>query len=233
MSKSKNQAGQPRKAKPAFNFGKLSVQRDPRVYADRVPAVADRHKRCLGLDLATNCGAAFCDFVPGEPVKDATVVMGQWDLSLGAFDSGPLRHIRLKQFLAVTEPDLIVFEHVRHVGSNASYRGAANMTAIIARVASAAELIGGLATTLSTWAEERGVACQGFSVGTIKKFATGNGNAGKEAVIEAANEQFGTDFSTEDYEKTGVDNLCDAAFLCLMGVTYYSEGLTGDEQHDR
>ena len=40
--------------------------------------------------------------------------------------------------------------------------------------------------TLTAWAELRGVPYQGVPVGTIKRHATGKGNAPKEAMIAAA-----------------------------------------------
>ena len=40
--------------------------------------------------------------------------------------------------------------------------------------------------TLTAWAETRGVPYQGVPVGTIKKHATGKGNASKAMMIEAA-----------------------------------------------
>ncbi len=84
----------------------------------------------------------------------------------------------------------------------------------------------GLSAILTTWAEERNIPCQGIPIGTIKRFATGKGNANKIEMIEACNKTFGTEFKTADYESTGVDNIADAMFLCSMAVTQYSEGLT-------
>jgi Holliday junction resolvasome RuvABC endonuclease subunit len=40
--------------------------------------------------------------------------------------------------------------------------------------------------TLTAWAELRGIPYQGVPVGTIKRHATGRGNADKEAMIAAA-----------------------------------------------
>ena len=40
--------------------------------------------------------------------------------------------------------------------------------------------------TLTSWAEMRGVPYEGVPVGTIKRFATGKGNANKDAMIAAA-----------------------------------------------
>ncbi|PIE08965.1 MAG: hypothetical protein CSA73_01055, partial [Rhodobacterales bacterium] len=43
-----------------------------------------------------------------------------------------------------------------------------------------------LMATLTAWAELRGAPYQGVPVGTIKKHATGKGNAPKQAMIAAA-----------------------------------------------
>ena len=50
----------------------------------------------------------------------------------------------------------------------------------------AAHVFGGLLAVLTSWAELRGVPYQGVPVGTIKKFLTGQGNANKQAIIDAA-----------------------------------------------
>ena len=50
----------------------------------------------------------------------------------------------------------------------------------------AAHVYGGLMATLTAWAELRGVPYQGVPVGTVKRHATGKGNAGKEEMIVAA-----------------------------------------------
>jgi Holliday junction resolvasome RuvABC endonuclease subunit len=43
--------------------------------------------------------------------------------------------------------------------------------------------------TLTSWAELRGIPYEGVPVGTIKRHATGKGNADKEAMIAAARER--------------------------------------------
>lgn len=50
----------------------------------------------------------------------------------------------------------------------------------------ASHVYGGLMATLTAWAELRGVAYAGVPAGTIKRHATGKGNAPKEAMIAAA-----------------------------------------------
>ena len=73
----------------------------------------------------------------------------------------------------------------------------------------AAHVYGGLMATLTAWAELRGVPYQGVPVGTIKRHATGKGNAPKEAMIAAAH---GRGFSPAD------DNEADAIALLLWAL---------------
>ena len=49
----------------------------------------------------------------------------------------------------------------------------------------AAHVYGGLLATLTSWCEHHNIPYQGVPVGTIKRHATGQGNAGKDAVIAA------------------------------------------------
>jgi len=62
---------------------------------------------------------------------------------------------------------------------------------------------------LTAWAELRGVPYQGVPVGTIKKHATGKGNANKQAMIEAAR---ANGFSPKD------DNEADAIAILLWAI---------------
>jgi len=73
----------------------------------------------------------------------------------------------------------------------------------------AAHVFGGFLATLSTWCEQRSVPYQGVPVGTLKRFATGKGNAGKEAVIAAVRAR---GFTPAD------DNEADALALLLWAL---------------
>ena len=53
----------------------------------------------------------------------------------------------------------------------------------------AAHVYGGLLGVVLSWAATRGVPCIGIGVGTIKKHATGKGNAKKDAMIASAVER--------------------------------------------
>jgi Holliday junction resolvasome RuvABC endonuclease subunit len=73
----------------------------------------------------------------------------------------------------------------------------------------AAHVYGGLMATLTAWAELRGIPYQGIPVGTIKRHATGKGNASKEAVIAAVKAK---GFTPAD------DNEADAIALLLCAI---------------
>lgn len=209
--------------------GKLALIRDPRVYARKLPLVLPPYKRILGLDLSSTAGTAFCDIIPGQPVTRAPIIGGQWNLDIGQYDTNSIRFIRLKQFLYLTAPDLIIYEEVKFVGQTPVSIGGKpiNWTAAVARAVTGAQLVHSLSAILVTWADENNVPCQSVPVATLKRYATGSGNAKKEDMIAAANKEFGTEFVAADYEKTGVDNIVDAMFLCKFGVHNYSEGLNG------
>lgn len=180
----------------------------------------------LALDLGTTTGAAIAWVQTGRPVDPASLspVLGLWDLSAGPYDSGSLRFVRLRQFLHVCRPDLVVVEDVKYVPPETPNR--VNARAIVARAATACEWFGALKATVCTWCHENEVPCGSFPIGTIKKRATGKGNSGKAEVIKAANELWSLDLDPETYESTGVDNLCDAGFLCLLAAENYAAGMS-------
>lgn len=68
--------------------------------------------------------------------------------------------------------DAVYFEEVRrHVGVDAAHA------------------YGGFMAHLTAWCEHHQIPYQGVPVGTIKKHATGKGNASKDAMIAAARER--------------------------------------------
>lgn len=84
-----------------------------------------------------------------------------------------MRFLRFKRWLRelktiAQEIHAVYFEEVRrHAGVDAAH------------------VYGGLMATLTTWCEHQNIAYLGVPVGTIKKHATGKGNAGKTEVIAA------------------------------------------------
>ena len=132
-----------------------------------LPASRETGRTILALDLGTTTGWAIRGF-------DGLITSGTASFRPGRFDGGGMRYLRFTNWLSEIDRlsgpiSTIWFEEVRrHVGTDASH------------------IYGGLMATLTSWGELRGVPYQGVPVGTIKKHATGKGNAPKEAMIAAA-----------------------------------------------
>jgi hypothetical protein len=126
--------------------------------------------RLLALDLGTTTGYALLD---GQ-----AIISGSMSFKPQRFEGGGMRYLRFKRWLDdVNDPGFgkqngkiteIVFEEVRAHKGNA-----------------AAHAYGGFLASLTTWCEERNIPYTAVPVSHIKKFATGKGNAGKPAMIEA------------------------------------------------
>ena len=120
----------------------------------------------LALDLGTRTGWALLD-------TNGTITSGTEQFKPQRFEGGGMRFLRFKRWLAelLTASDhinAVYFEEVR------AHKGTA-----------AAHTYGAFLGQLSAWCERHGAAYQGVPVATIKKHATGKGNAGKDLVIAA------------------------------------------------
>ena len=122
----------------------------------------------LALDLGTTTG-----FCIGK--AEGNTISSTWDLKPGRFDGGGMRFVRFRQRLNELHEAMpigaVYFEEVR------AHKGV-----------SAAHIYGGLMGHLTEWCETNGIPYQGVPVQAIKSFATGKGNAGKDAVIAAVRE---------------------------------------------
>ena len=151
---------------------------------------ASRLMAILALDLGTATGWALRDHT-------GLITSGTASFRPGRFDGGGMRYLRFTNWLSEIDRlsgpiNAIWFEEVRrHAGTDAAH------------------VYGGLMATLTAWAELRGVPYQGVPVGSIKKHATGKGNAPKEAMIAAAH---GRGFNPAD------DNEADAIALLLWAL---------------
>ncbi|TXH49740.1 MAG: hypothetical protein E6Q97_22105 [Desulfurellales bacterium] len=119
----------------------------------------------LALDLGTTTGWALVN-------PSGLITSGTESFKVGRFEGGGMRYLRFSRWLdemAAHGLAGIWFEEVRrHAGTDAAH------------------VYGGLMAHLTAWAENRNIPYQGVPVGTIKKHATGKGNAPKEAMIAAA-----------------------------------------------
>lgn len=120
----------------------------------------------LALDLGTTTGWALRS-------RDGQITHGFVSFRPQRFEGGGMRYLRFKRWLtelktAAGDIHALYFEEVRrHAGVDAAH------------------VYGGLMATLTAWCEHHNIPYQGVPVGTIKKHATGKGNAGKGDVIAA------------------------------------------------
>ena len=128
---------------------------------DRGPGTA-----ILSLDLGTRTGWALLG-------RDGSITSGSASFKPRRFEGGGMRYLRFKRWLTEVKQsadglDAVYFEEVRrHAGVDAAHA------------------YGGFMAQLTAWCEHHGIPYQGVPVGTIKKHATGKGNAGKDEMISA------------------------------------------------
>lgn len=120
----------------------------------------------LALDLGTTTGWALQHL-------DGSIISGTESFKPQRFEGGGMRFLRFKRWLnellsASHCINAVYFEEVRrHAGVDAAHA------------------YGGFMGQLTAWCEYQNIPYQGVPVGTIKKHATGKGNAGKEEIVAA------------------------------------------------
>ena len=150
----------------------------------------------MAFDLGTHCGWAR---------SGPTATWGTWNLSQGRFAGGGMRYLRFEQLLQPIlygaegfAPTMVAFEEVRrHMGVDAAH------------------VYGGLLAHLTKMCEavKPKIPYQGYPVGTIKKIATGKGNADKAKMLAAAQARWGP--NVED------DNQADALWTLALAESEY------------
>lgn len=129
------------------------------------PATAP-DRAILALDLGSRCGFAILP-------RSGRIASGVNEFRPGRFEGAGMAFLRFERFLAdaalASGPfDAVVFEEVRaHAGTLA------------------AQVYGGFLAHLTAWCERAGAPYLGVPVATIKRHATGKGNAPKGDVIAA------------------------------------------------
>jgi hypothetical protein len=155
-----------------------------------LPPTTLMDRTLLAIDLGTTTGWALKS--PDDLTTSGTV-----SFRPSRYDGGGMRYLRFQNWLIEMDRlsgpiATIWYEEVRrHAGTDAAH------------------VFGGLLATLTSWAELRGIPYGGVPVGTIKKFATGKGNAPKQAMIDAARAR---GFSPAD------DNEADAIAILLWAI---------------
>ena len=137
--------------------------------------------KVLSLDVASKTGWCI----------DTKRLYGTWDLKTLKDESMGMKLIRLRAKLilihAVEKLDVIIYE-----------RPAGQHTASIMHQS---KMIG----IIEEFCEQVGIDYRAFSAKEIKKFATGNGNCGKQAMVDAAKIKYG--YKGED------NNIADAMHM--------------------
>lgn len=145
----------------------------------------------LALDLATQTGWAYH--------ANGLISSGSESFALKKKDGPGQRFLKFRTWLrdqiVEVKPERIVYEEVMRWSSGA-----------------AAKCYCGLLGIVQTECESKEIAYEGVHVGTIKKFATNNGNATKEQMIAAAMDK---GFRPQD------DNEADALHILLLFCQRY------------
>jgi Holliday junction resolvasome RuvABC endonuclease subunit len=139
----------------------------------------------LAIDPGTKCGWAIC--------VDGVYTAETWNLAGRKSDGAGMRYMRLRKslerILGEFEIFELAYEEVRgHKGTDAAH------------------VYGGIVAIITTWCEEKKIPYLGVPVGTVKKFATGYGNANKDAMVEAARREF-------EHVSIDDDNQADALWI--------------------
>jgi len=146
------------------------VQSDPRAPTALPGLTILRARALLALDLGTKTGWAVLP-------RSGVIASGVNAFRPGRFEGAGMAFLRFGKFLADLDRDAgpfdaVVFEEVRaHAGTLA------------------AQVYGGFLAHLTAWCERQGTPYLGVPVATIKRHATGKGNAGKAEVIRAIEAQ--------------------------------------------
>ena len=151
----------------------------------------------IALDLGTTTG--------GATSVDGVIDSGSISFALTRFEGRGMQYLKFKRFLGelclTVKPELIAVEEVRrHLGVDAAHA------------------YGGYLSHVGSYCEEAGIPHTGIPVGTIKKHATGKGNANKDAMIAAASKAHPDQLIVDD-------NQADA----LMLLSYAIQEITTPE----
>lgn len=138
--------------------------------------------RLLAIDPGTSCGWAIsyhglASAAPG--------FSGVWDLKPRRGESGGVRYVRLRGhlqrlYVAFPDIDLVGYEQPHHRGGAAT------------------EIAGGIVGMIQAFAVDHGVEYVAVHSGTVKRHATGKGNANKPLMLGAARAKWGRDIESDD-----------------------------------
>lgn len=131
----------------------------------------------IAIDPGTKCGWAVRS---PNGIDNA----GTWDLTPKRFEGAGMRYLRLRTWfreaLELVKPELVAFEEVRrHMGVDAAH------------------VYGAIVGVIQAECELRKIPYYGLPVATVKRTATGKGNADKTAMILAAALRWGGEWDAK------------------------------------
>lgn len=138
----------------------------------------------LAIDPGLSCG--WC--ILRLPQTGFFINSGVWDLHGNRFEGAGMRILRLRGCLSQIARDagpfeLVAFEEVRrHLGVDAAH------------------MYGAITHEIMAWCEQNTIPYRGIPVATVKKRATGKGNANKEKMLAAAQKQWPCHVFADDNE---------------------------------
>jgi len=151
----------------------------------------NEQRKVVGIDLGTHTGYAFS-------TDDMARIefSGVQDFTPKRHEGGGMRFMRfslwLDEFLAGDQVIVFYEEVASHKGTHAAH------------------IYGGLLALLTGHCEKRDIPYRGLPVGTVKKFATGRGNASKNDMMAHASTKFGGPVRSHDQ--------ADALWILSLGL---------------
>lgn len=155
-------------------------------------------ERYVAIDLGTKCGVAVND--------DGCIIVDCWDFKTKRTQGSGMKYLKFKaaleDLLATGKITALFYEEVRR------HKGVA-----------AAHTYGGFESHLLAFCDTNNIPYTSIPVGTIKRRATGSGNASKDKMIKAAQTSFPS-LNIGDKE----DNKADAVWILTVGLEDINRG---------
>lgn len=151
--------------------------------------------RSLGLDIGTHCGWAAAN-------EKGDIISGVWNLAPRAHEDSGMRLLKFRasftDLVATVKPKVIFYEA-------ATFQPGGQGAALV---------FGQLVGVMMLVAKDAGVPYTGISAASVKKFATGRGNAGKPEMVGAAERRWG---------KRMTDDEADARWILTFGCSTWGD----------
>lgn len=161
----------------------------------------------LGIDPGLSCGWAVLGI-------DGLHQSGVWGLRNGRHSGAGMAYVNLRRNLAQLRLslsksiDVVAYEEVtRHMAKSKSGR--------LSFCVDSAHIYGGIVATIQAWCHDNNISYTGIPVGTIKRHATGKGNAPKAMMVAAAQARWSPMLKN--------DNECDALWIADCAMKMYGK----------